>query len=154
MQVRFGATGLVTNVLFVILYNEAVAKLEHAYAQSTIYAVIYFFFIPLGHALTCLLVFGWPTKYISSLVSNFPIGMTAIMLGSTLTAYLDRIGFETIAEEWIMTNILGKKPEDRQAEENSEFHSSMVVMIVTSVWTYVLSVMVNSPSSKPGEKEL
>jgi hypothetical protein len=76
------------------------------------------------------------------------------MLGSTLTAYLDRIGFETIAEEWIMTNILGKKPEDRQAEENSEFHSSMVVMIVTSVWTYVLSVMVNSPSSKPGEKEL
>lgn len=154
MQIRFGATGFMSNVLFVILYNEAVAKLEHAYAASTIYAVIYFCFIPLGHALTCLLVFGWPTKYISSLVSNYPIGLTAILLGSTLTAYLDRIGFEGMAKDWVISNVLAQKPEDHQEVENSEFHSSMVVMLVTSVWTFVLSVLVNSPSSKPDKKEL
>lgn len=154
MQIRFGATGFMSNVLFVILYNEAVAKLEHAYAASTIYAVIYFFFIPLGHALTCLLVFGWPTKYISSLVSNYPIGLTAILLGSTLTAYLDRIGFEGMAKNWVVSNFLAQKPEDHQEVENSEFHSSMVVMLVTSIWTFVLSVLVNSPSSKLDKKEL
>jgi hypothetical protein len=153
MQIRFGATGFMSNILFVILYNQAVAKLEHAFAASTIYAVIYFCFIPLGHALTCLLVFGWPTKYVSSLASNFPIGLTAILLGSTLTAYLDRIGFEVMARDWVTSNILAMKPEHSDGE-NSEFHSSMVVMVVTSLWTYFLSVMVNSPSSKQHPKEL
>ena len=103
---------------------------------------------------SCLLVFGWPTKYISSLVSNYPIGLTAILLGSTLTAYLDRIGFEGMAKDWVISNVLAQKPEDHQEVENSEFHSSMVVMLVTSVWTFVLSVLVNSPSSKPDKKEL
>ena len=151
MQIRFGASGILTNIVFVILYNEAVAKLEQSYAASTIYAVIYFLFIPLGHALTCLIVFGWPTKYFQSLMSNYPIGLTAILLGSILTAYLDRIGFERLVDDWVVSNFLRQK---RERQGGHEFYSSLVVMFVTSVWTCVLSVVVNSPSSSAEKKKL
>eukprot|EP00542_Grammatophora_oceanica_P011368 CAMPEP_0194033772 /NCGR_PEP_ID=MMETSP0009_2-20130614/6317_1 /TAXON_ID=210454 /ORGANISM="Grammatophora oceanica, Strain CCMP 410" /LENGTH=186 /DNA_ID=CAMNT_0038674493 /DNA_START=188 /DNA_END=748 /DNA_ORIENTATION=- len=153
MQVRFLSVGAFGNILFMYAYNIAVINFEdRGYAPSTIYSITYAAYIPVGHFLTSILVFGWPKQYFASLLSNFPIGITAIMLGATCTAYLDQIGFEDMADDWIDHKLLGKPvtPE----EEKGEFYSSLVVMIITSVWTYVLSVMVNSPSSPPDKKEL
>lgn len=137
-----------------ITYNKAVTHF-HLIAPSTIYSVVYFCFIPIGHALVSLLVFGWPEKYFPSLISNFPIGLTAIAIGSVLTAYLDKIDLNTRIEDYIRDNFSFSKMPARADEEQGEFYSSLLVLVVTSVWTYLLSVYVNSPpQSKYDKKEL
>ena len=97
-----------------VAYNEAVVQFEHKASSSTIYAVVYLIFIPISHAIISLLVFGWPERYIRSLISNAPVGLTAIVLGAGLTAYLDKIEFngwvaEAVAEYW---KALGYKVEE------------------------------------------
>jgi hypothetical protein len=67
--------GLLSNVLFMLCYNWCVEKFTFV-APPTMYSIVYLVFIPIGHALVSLLVFGWPEKYIPSLLSNFPIGLT------------------------------------------------------------------------------
>lgn len=62
----------------------------------TMYSIVYLVFIPIGHAMVSLFVFGWPEHYCPSLMSNFPIGLTAIGIGGGLTAWLDSIDFN----EW------------------------------------------------------
>jgi hypothetical protein len=52
------------------------------YSASTIYAVFHLSYIPVGHALQCLLVFGWPNDYVLSLMSNAPIGLAAMAIGT------------------------------------------------------------------------
>lgn len=136
-----------------VVYNEAVAKF-HSIAPSTLYSVVYLFFIPLSHAMVSLLVFGWPERYIPSLMSNFPIGLTAMAIGSALTAYLDQIQFNSWIEDFIRDNFTFSKMPARADEEQSEFWTSLLVLVVTSIWTYVLSVYINSPPTKPAEKEL
>jgi hypothetical protein len=153
MQFRFGCNGILSNVLFMVAYNFAVAKFEKV-AASTVYLVLYFIFIPIGHAMASVLVFGWPEKYASSLLSNFPIGLTAMAIGGALTAYLDRIDFNEIIEEWIRDNFTFSHMPPRTAAEKSEFYSSVIVLVVTSVWTYVLSVYINTPKAKSEKKEL
>ena len=155
IQVRFFLAGAISNVIFMITYNKAIPHLETYIAASTIYAIVYFFFIPVSHAFSSLVVFGWPKEYLKSLLSNFPIGLSAIAIGSALTAYLDRIFFEISADEFVREHIT-KKPrlETDDVEEIGEFYSSLVVMIITGVWTYVISVMVNTGSSEPHKKDL
>jgi hypothetical protein len=156
MQFRFGCNGILSNVLFMVAYNFAVANFEKV-AASTVYLVLYFIFIPIGHAMASVLVFGWPEKYASSLLSNFPIGLTAMAIGGALTAYLDRIDFNEIIEEWIRDNFTFSHMPPRNAAnvaEKSEFYSSVIVLVVTSVWTYVLSVYINTPRAKSEKKEL
>lgn len=151
MQVRFGMAGLLSNIIFMILYNGAVHRLEDTYAPSTIYSVVYFCFIPISHTLTSLLVFGWPKhRYLQSLLSNYPIGLTAIALGAACTAYLDRIGFNERVEDFIRDYVglqAGTDP-----DEKGEFYSSLVVMAITSVWSYVLSVAVNASTPSEAQK--
>jgi hypothetical protein len=132
------------------VYNWAIAVWEETYPASTIYSVVYFFYIPLGHALSCLLVFGWPKTYLPNLLSNYPIGITAIFIGAALTAYLDHIHFEDTASDWIHDTFTGRHDEK---EEKGEFYSSFLVLIVTSVWTYVLSCWVNAPPPEGKEDE-
>jgi hypothetical protein len=153
MQFRFGCNGILSNVLFMVAYNFAVANFEKV-AASTVYLVLYFIFIPIGHAMASVLVFGWPEKYASSLLSNFPIGLTAMAIGGALTAYLDRIDFNEIIEEWIRDNFTFSHMPPRNADEKTEFYSSVIVLVVTSVWTYVLSVYINTPRAKSEKKEL
>ena len=74
LQFRFGCTGMISNLLFMIIYNMAVTHISSIQA-SIIYAVVYFFFIPASHLMVSLFVFGWPAKYWASLLSNFPIGL-------------------------------------------------------------------------------
>mmetsp|Transcript_5821 Transcript_5821/g.9670 ORF Transcript_5821/g.9670 Transcript_5821/m.9670 type:complete len:239 (-) Transcript_5821:151-867(-) len=156
MQVRFGLAGTISNVIFMIGYNTAVPRFDHLMAASTIYAIVYLLFIPIIHALNSLVVFGWPTEYLKSLISNFPIGLSAIVIGATFTAYLDRIRFEVWADDFVRLHITqNPHVETDDVEDLGEFYSSLVVMTITGVWSYVISVMVNSPSSsEPHRKEL
>lgn len=161
LQFRFGFTGLLSNILFMVIYNLAVYHFQsNKITPSTIYSVVYFIFIPLSHALVSLLVFGWPEKYIPSLMSNFPIGLTALAIGGALTSYLDRIDFNEWIEEYIRDNLsFSKMPPRTRSQENEiatqgEFYTSLVVLIVTSLWTYILSVYINSPPAKSDKKEL
>ena len=155
MQVRFGVAGALSNVVFMIAYNSAIPRLEKYIAASTIYALVYFLFIPVSHVLCSLVVFGWPKEYVKSLLSNFPIGLSALLIGSAFTAYLDRIRFEIIADDFVREYITNKPHiETDDIEEVGEFYSSLVVMVITGVWTYVISVMVNSRTCEQHKKEL
>ena len=167
MQIRFAVAGLIGNVLFMVLYNGVVHLYGTVYAPSILYSIVYFFVIPISHVLSLGLVFGWPPshgKYVSSLLSNYPIGVTAIALGATCTAYLDRMEFNERAEEFLQTYVRflvfwPHVDNNTHDDEKGEFYSSLVVMVITSVWSYVLSVAVNTPSAKekailPVKKEL
>lgn len=156
MQVRFGLSGTISNFLFMVGYNSAVPRLDHLMAASTIYSIVYFLFIPITHALNNVIVFGWPKEYLKSLISNFPIGLSALLIGAAGTAYLDRIRFEVFADEWVRSHITNNpRVETDDVVDLGEFYSSLVVMTVTGIWSYVISVMVNTPSSsEPHKKEL
>jgi hypothetical protein len=162
LQFRFGLTGLLSNVLFMVAYNASVLHFSQSsgnnnnyYKASTIYSVVYLLFIPISHLLTCLLVFGWPPKYVPSLVSNFPIGLTALAIGSFLTSYLDSIDFNYRIEEYIRDNYsFSKMPARNPVEGSDEFYSSLLVLAVTSLWTYALSVYINAPPAVSEKKQL
>ncbi|KAL3798583.1 hypothetical protein HJC23_011887 [Cyclotella cryptica] len=141
--VRFFANGFLSQFLFMAGYNLSVLHFEHlGYAASTIYAVFYMLYIPVGHFLGCIFVFGWPENYISSLLSNAPVGLTAMAIGSMLTGFLSRIEFDIMVESW-MAYQFGTDPPNK-SEDDGEFYASLVVMVVTGVWTYLLSTYVNS----------
>jgi hypothetical protein len=140
-----------------LAYNYAAITFEHQVSVSTIYSIVYFIFIPLGHAFVSLLVFGWPDRYVASLMSNFPIGLTAIAIGSVLTAYLDAIRFSEVVDEFIRDNFqFSKMPPRVSADEadDSQFWSSLLVLFVTSIWTYALSIYINTIPTKSEKKEL
>ena len=142
-----------------VWYNIAVTRFERYYAASTIYAVTYLFFIPVSHALMSCIVFGWPSRYWKSLLNNAPIGLTSIVLGSACTAYLDKIGFQVMAEEWIQYWVSGEaagrnlEDDSPVTETSGEFYSSLVVMLITGVWSYFLAVFINAPPEAPGTKK-
>lgn len=138
-----------------VAYNTAVVQFQEKADPSTIYSIVYLIFIPVGHALISLLVFGWPERYLPSLMSNAPIGLTAIALGATLTAYLDQISFNMIVVDLIAKgwSSLGYESAPTPQDEKSEFYSSLLVLLITGVWTFVLSVVINSPSETSEKKE-
>jgi hypothetical protein len=144
---------------FMVVYNYAVVMFEHQVSVSMIYSIVYFIFIPLGHAFVSLLVFGWPERYVASLMSNFPIGLTAIAIGGLLTAHLDTIRFSDRVDDFIRDNFtFSKMPPRLKADgstgEESQFWSSLLALFVTSLWTYVLSIYINSIPTKSEKKEL
>lgn len=81
-------------------------------------------------------------------MSNFPIGLTAIGIGGGLTAWLDSVNFNEMVAEYIRDKFRFS------TEVEGEFYSSIAVLVVTSLWTYVLSIYVNSPPEKSEKKEL
>lgn len=157
MHIRFGLNGFLSNAAFMVAYNSAVVQFEGVAPSSTIYSVVYLIFIPVSHALISLLVFGWPERYIASLVSNAPIGLTAIALGALLTAYLEQMDFNKLAAETVAQNwaYMGYEVDKRALEKESkgEFYSSLFVLLITGVWTFVLSVLINSPAETSEKKE-
>lgn len=154
IQIRFAFYGFLNSLLFMVAYNMAVESFQDLYTPSTIYAAVYVISIPVGHLMISCLVFGWPKNYFASLMSNVPVGLTAIMLGSYLTAKLDQMSFNSQMEDIVRS--FGYSP-SKNVDDNgpkSEFYSSMLVLIVTSFWTFVLSVLVNAPTEESEKKEL
>src|SRR6056300_805883 len=93
-SIRFFVTGFVSQIIFMTCYNLLVSTFEPmGHPASKIYAIFYTMYIPVGHALTSLFVFGWPTKYLPSLLANAPIGLTAMALGTALTGFLSKVEF-------------------------------------------------------------
>mmetsp|Transcript_11555 Transcript_11555/g.16173 ORF Transcript_11555/g.16173 Transcript_11555/m.16173 type:complete len:201 (-) Transcript_11555:165-767(-) len=155
LQIRFGIQGVLSNVLFMVLYNTAIEKFAHMYPASSIYAIVYFFYIPIGHALSSLLVFGWPAAYVQNLLSNYPIGLSSIVIGSACTAYLDKIKFNATAEQFVETYIMAKPATEIDEDDSGEFYSSLVVVVITGIYAYLGSVYVNSqPKATDEKKEL
>jgi hypothetical protein len=156
LQFRFGFNGLLSNGLFMVAYNSSVLHFSHhGYKASTIYSIVYLLFIPISHVMVSLLVFGWPTRYLPSLLSNFPIGLTALAIGSLLTSYLDALDFNYRIEEYIRDNYsFSKMPARTPTDDRDEFYSSIVVLAVTSLWTYALSVYINAPPALSEKKQL
>jgi len=157
MQLRFGFNGFMNNVLFMIAYNTAVQHFDNV-DSSTVYSVVYLGFIPITHACISLFVFGWPERYFTSLMSNFPIGLTAIALGAALTAYLDKIHFNHLVTErikymWIHLGYLPDATVPLEEPGNGEFYSSLLVLLVTGVWTFILSVFINAPPETTEKKD-
>lgn len=154
------------------VYNWAVERFSSMVLQPTaIYGILYFIFIPASHVLLSLFVFGWPERYWTSLVSNYPIGLTALAIGCLLTAYLDQLGFNDYVTDYIrdfctFTTMPAIRREEGEsaaaaqlrqrrevAEAGGELYSSVLVLAVTSLWTYVLSVYVNGPPTKSQKKD-
>lgn len=165
---RFAFNGLLSNVLFMLAYNWSIENIPEI-APPTMYSIVYLIFIPIGHAMVSLLVFGWPEKYCPSLMSNFPIGLTAIGIGGGLTAWLDSVDFNQQVANYVRNNFqslstsfstntggtTAQEANDGDDEEaTGEFYSSIVVLVITSLWTYILSIYVNSPPEKSEKKEL
>ena len=82
---------------------------------------------------------------------NAPIGLTATAIGSVCTEFLVRAEFDALCY-----NIMkGLNIMDEEKEEGNMF-TSLLVMIITGIWGYLLANYVNG-SSKPkkkGDKEL
>ena len=84
-------------------------------------------------------------------------GLTAIALGSFLTAYLDQIDFDQSVKSLLTSTGLKTPSADNgssQQKESSEFYTSFFVLVVTSLWSFLLSVLVNSPAATTEKKEL
>ena len=144
--IRFPLCGAISNALFLTIFNTSVGALESdSLTASNIYSIVYCLFIPMAHALNCGIVFGWPSPYLPNLAANAPIGLSAMVLGTVLTGYLDNIGMEATIDQFLLNVGIVQQPEED--EEKSEFYCSLIVMAVTGVWSYILSVYVNSSSS-------
>ena len=53
-------------------------------------------------------------------------------------------------------SVMGPRGSDGDDEEGKEFYSSLAVSIITGLWSFILSMLVNSPPKKKskGDKEL
>ena len=100
--------------------------------------------------LQCLFVFGWPKDYLPSLLSNAPIGLSAMVIGTGLTGFLSKVEFNAMAED-VISSILGSEPHDH-TEDEGEFYSSLIVMVVTGVYCFVLGLVVNKPEEEKKSK--
>jgi len=122
-NVRFLAVGVLLNVIFIvgleIFSHESI--LGSSFEASTIYAIFYTFYLPISHALQALFVFGWPLVYFTSLASVMPIGISAMFVGTFATDFLD----------------------SREAP-----FSSVIVLVLTSLWSYFLTNLVMSDNKK------
>lgn len=128
----------------------ATVSLKHIYSSSKIYTITNLLFIPVGHAVTSLFCFGWPKQYIQNLSLNAPISLIGTAIGSVLTHFLDRIGFDGSCYR-LLKSVGFMKDQD---EEGNMF-TNLAVMVITGIWGYVLSNFINSsPKAKKGRKEL
>ena len=147
-DLRFVITGAINTVGLILTLWIATVSFKHLYSASTIYTYVNLLYIPVGHAMSSLIVFGWPRQYVKNLLLNAPIGLTATALGSYITGYLEIIAFDTLCYEFLEDwNIL------ENSGEGGSLFSSVLVMIITGIWGYLLSNFVNSgPKTKAGDK--
>jgi len=147
-DLRYLIGGTVNTVLMMVSLWMATTSFKHAYSTSTIYTVINLSMIPIGHAVSSLIVFGWPQKYIQNLCINAPIGLAGTFLGSILTELLDRIGFDSACYK-----VLSSLSILEESAEAGNMFTSILVMIITGLWAYILSNLVNGSSKEETKKQ-
>lgn len=141
LPIRFVISGVTGNAIFLIVYNMALSALKSAYDAGVIFSVVQFGCIVLNHFLNVGIVFGWPENYLSSLLSNMPVGLTSLALGAWLAGSLERNQFD-----FQVKLALGLLQEGEE-EAAGGLLSSIAVMSVTGVYNYVVLNIIN----KPGE---
>jgi hypothetical protein len=151
-SVRFLIAGAINNILFIVVLGMASTALEEKYAASTIYSVISVAMIPVGHASTCLLVFGWPSPYLTSLLSIAPIGFIGTALGTATTGALDKIHFDRKVYDqlsmWFPLIVTMKKD-----EHIPNTYSSLLVLAIVGIFSYVASNLVMGGGTKKVTKK-
>lgn len=145
---RFILSGVVGNGIFMFVYNTALKAFQPLASASVIFAVVQFCCIILNHFLNIGIVFGWPVNYVTSLMSNMPVGLSALVLGAATTSLLDQIDFDGRVNA-----VLGYIEEEMEGEKGG-FWGSIAVMAVTGVFSYLALNFVNASSGgKPGDKK-
>lgn len=158
VSVRFPISGTISNALFLVGYNLCVEYFENdmkGITAARIYSIVYVLFIPIAHALSSLIVFGWPSPYLPNLISNSPIGLSAMVIGTFCTGYFDKIELEsTIDTFFVNVGIATAKGDQEDGSNNGDqFYCSLIVMAITGIWSYLLAVYINTPSSSDGKKD-
>ncbi len=126
------------------------ATFKEMYSPSTIYTYVNILFLPIGHAISSLLVFGWPQKYLHNLFLNAPISIVGTFVGSLCTEFLDRMEFDAACYKIMQILNIMEVP-----QETGNMFTSVLVMIITGLWSYILANIVNgSPKEKRHDKEL
>mmetsp|Transcript_12374 Transcript_12374/g.15435 ORF Transcript_12374/g.15435 Transcript_12374/m.15435 type:complete len:190 (-) Transcript_12374:3164-3733(-) len=155
--IRFLAAGALSQLIFLTGYTTSLHHLESQLSASSVYAIISLLYIPVGHAITCLFVFGWPNPYLRSLLSTVPIGLSTMALGTVSTGLFFSIGFDEKMDDFLINNFGALYWGDKEGEAHLDGrYSSIVVMIITSIWSYVatMAVMGEAPKNKDEEVEL
>jgi hypothetical protein len=153
--IRFQIAGAI-NTLGFLLSSFVFNKFFHErYHASTLYLLSSIAYFPIGHANTSLMVFGWPSPYLPNLLMNMPIGFGGIAIGTLCTGILDRLEFD----DFMRGVLSGLRLMTFEKDDDGNMFSSLLVMIITGVWGYVLSTMVNgkkTPKKKTdkGDKDL
>ena len=145
--------GVLNTILFLVFYSTALTVFSNQPAAK-IYTISNICMLPIGHATSSLLVFGWPKHYFSNLCMNAPIGLSATFIGTVCTGILDKMKFDAIVSGIVRGLFLLEASED-DSDGAGQFYTSILVMIITGLWSFILSTVVNAPKKdKKGEKEL
>jgi uncharacterized membrane protein YeaQ/YmgE (transglycosylase-associated protein family) len=127
---------------------------KDSFPASQIYSICSMAYLPIGHAITSLVVFGWPKEYLKNLLMNLPIGMVGTMIGSFSTGLLVDMEFDSMVRNVFQSmNLVAA---EQNEEENGTAYTNIAVLIITGIWGYVASTLVNSqkPAKKQHEKDL
>lgn len=135
---RFVLSGVIGNAIFIAAFNMALNAFQEVTSASVVFAVVQFFCIILNHFLNVGIVFGWPDHYLTSLMTNMPVGITSLMLGAGLTSKLDEWDFDAMVNEFLQRDAIS---EDGQ---KGGFWVSIAVMTATGIFNYIALNIVNS----------
>ncbi len=141
-SIRFLLCGGFSNIIFLLGLNFLTSLFQHQYAPSAIYSAFSLLYIPVGHALSCALVFGWPKPYLPSLIGTSPIGLSCAAIGTLLTGFLEKMQFDRVVKSYLellpflMTM---KKSDELDDQEESKTYSSLAVLIITGIFAYFAS---------------
>ncbi len=154
--IRFLLCGGASNVIFLLGLNFVTSLFHHQYTSTAIYSAFSLLYIPVGHALSCALVFGWPKPYLPSLISTSPIGLSCTAIGTLLTGFLDKVQFDRAITRYLeLLPFLWplKKSDELDDHDESKVYSSIVVLIVTGIFAYYASDFLMSPKADASAKK-
>ena len=147
LPIRFVISGVTGNAIFLMVYNMALSALKEFYDAGIIFSVVQFGCIILNHFLNVGIVFGWPDNYLTSLLSNMPVGLTSLALGAWLAGTLERNQFDFQIKFGL--GLLAEGEEDLAGG----LLASIAVMSVTGVYNYIVLNLINNPKSGNEEDE-
>eukprot|EP00957_Ditylum_brightwellii_P066110 5014933-Ditylum_brightwellii.AAC.1 len=154
MPIRFALSGLVGTIFFMGFYNWAYATFQSVASASQVFAVVQFLCIIVNHFLNVGIIFGWPSNYIGSLMSNMPVGLISLGLGAFSMDQMEKADFDGKMGD--LLGFGGSSIANDGGEEKGGIFSSIAVVAITGVFNYVALNIVNAPppESKEPEKEL